>query len=38
MANSRKYTTLFNADSSGFKKGVSQMVQALEEIHFRSSK
>lgn len=33
MANSRKYTTLFNADSSGFKKGVSQMVQALEDAN-----
>lgn len=33
MAKSRKYTTLFNADSSGFKKGVSQMVQALEDAN-----
>ena len=33
MANSRKLTTLFNADSSGFKKGVSQMVQALEDAN-----
>lgn len=33
MANGRKYTTYFNADSSGFKKGTDQMVQALEKVN-----
>lgn len=33
MANGRKYTAYFNADSSGFKKGTDQMVQALEKVN-----
>ena len=33
MANGRKYTSYFNADSSGFKKGTDQMVQALEKVN-----
>ena len=33
MANGRKYTAYFNADSSGFKKGTDQMVQALEKMN-----
>lgn len=33
MAKSRKYTTLFNADSSGFKKGTSEVIKALDETN-----
>ena len=33
MANGRKFTSYFNADSSGFKKGTDQMVQALEKAN-----
>ncbi len=33
MANGRKYTTYFNADSSGFKKGTDEAVQALQKMN-----
>ena len=33
MANGRKFTSYFNADSSGFKKGTDQMVQTLEKVN-----
>lgn len=33
MANGRKYTTYFNADSSGFKKGTDAAVQALQKMN-----
>lgn len=33
MANGRSYTSYFKADSSGFKKGVDDMVKALEKAN-----
>ena len=33
LANGRKYTTYFNADSSGFKKGTDEAVQALQKMN-----
>ena len=33
MTNGRKFTSYFNADSSGFKKGIDQMVYALEKVN-----